>query len=726
MTLGQAVLLLMALVVTAGLTQETLTDLLQVLTVLLPEDSLLPSTKYLFKKVFTNGKCIINYYCPECLGLLVNNQCSKCVKSWCQNQLKKDGKFLFSLLLIPQFKHILETLNLGEHLAYKQNRSARSTIDDIMDGKLYQKMYSETNLKDEFSFSLTINSDGVPIFRSSSFSIWPIFAFINELPPQERKKHTFLTGLWFGLQKPNMSSFLRPLSNELKKLVDVGFQWCLNGQTTVRSYVYTLVCCCDSVARAMLQNIKQFNGKYGCNWCLHPGRRVPKGRAFVQVYPYQGNVVERDMDSMIFQARRAGAGESETFGVKGPTPLMLIPYFNIVSGFIVDSMHCIDLGVMRQLAHLWFDGKHHDEPWYMGNKVKDIDERLASFTPPSNITRTPRSLSQRSYWKASEWRAFLLFYGSVVLQAFLPAAYFFHFLLLCNAVHILQQSSISQMELFYATQDLIKFVQDFEKLYGICHMTFNVHLLLHIPDTVRNWGPIWCYSAYSFESCNGLLLKLFNGTQAVPVQILSSYFTLKQIEAMNRVTFSDATEMAVNVFNNLLTGYCATKTAQQYQDSVLFGKFERRPLNLFEKYCVETALDVPVEDYAIFSHKAIINSQVYKSKTYRNASKRNDSVVKTCNGTTGQIESFVSVKTLTGEQHVVCLLRTLQTARLKSITPPAHLLAPHGAVIKHIFTVDDVGSLTAVKPTDLCGKFVVYRKHTSFIICLLPNLFERD
>lgn len=28
---------------------------------------------------------------------------------------------------------------------------------------------------------------------------------------------------------------------------------------------------------------------------------------------------------------------------------------NFVSGFVVDNMHCIDLGVMRQMSILWFD-----------------------------------------------------------------------------------------------------------------------------------------------------------------------------------------------------------------------------------------------------------------------------------------------------------------------------------------------------------------------------------
>ena len=35
--------------------------------------------------------------------------------------------------------------------------------------------------------------------------------------------------------------------------------------------------------------------------------------------------------------------------------------------------------------------------------------------------------------------------------------------------------------------------------------TMNVHLLKHIPACVANWGPLWAYSYFHFESVNGHL-----------------------------------------------------------------------------------------------------------------------------------------------------------------------------------------------------------------------------
>ena len=53
-----------------------------------------------------------------------------------------------------------------------------------------------------------------------------------------------------------------------------------------------------------------------------------------------------------------GATAEIVDGVKYLSPFNLIHWFNLVKGFVVDPMHCVDLGVMRQLAALWFDSSY--------------------------------------------------------------------------------------------------------------------------------------------------------------------------------------------------------------------------------------------------------------------------------------------------------------------------------------------------------------------------------
>ena len=52
-------------------------------------------------------------------------------------------------------------------------------------------------------------------------------------------------------------------------------------------------------------------------------------------------------------------------------------------------------------------------------------------------------------------------------------------------------------------------------------MTINIHNLLHLPEVVRNLGPLWSNSCFPFEAANGELLKLFHGSQSVEKQVFS-------------------------------------------------------------------------------------------------------------------------------------------------------------------------------------------------------------
>ena len=49
--------------------------------------------------------------------------------------------------------------------------------------------------------------------------------------------------------------------------------------------------------------------------------------------------------------------------------------------------------------------------------------------------------------------------------------------------------------------------------------TMNVHLLKHMPACVANWGPLWVYSCFHFESVNGHLKAHFHGTRAMNYQV---------------------------------------------------------------------------------------------------------------------------------------------------------------------------------------------------------------
>ena len=85
---------------------------------------------------------------------------------------------------------------------------------------------------------------------------------------------------------------------------------------------------------------------------------------------------------------------------------------------------------MKLLFKLRFAGSHSDESYSIANRISEVDKPLAEIKPPNNISRCPQSIENHSkYWKASELRSFLLFYGAVVLSGIIPDAWFAHFML---------------------------------------------------------------------------------------------------------------------------------------------------------------------------------------------------------------------------------------------------------------------------------------------------------
>jgi hypothetical protein len=299
---------------------------------------------------------------------------------------------------------------------------------------------------------------------------------------------------------------------------------------------------CDSVARPILQNIKQFNGRYGCAFCLCEGQTVAKGRGFVRVYNEM--CTERTNDNMLEHAEKC------CYGVKGPTVLSTIPVFDVAKGFVPDYMHSVLLGVVRQFVYMWLDSKNHEKPFYLGKRVRDIDVLLLNLRPPSEIKRVPRSLEQRKYWKASEWRNFLLFYY-VYLKNFLPRLYFDHWCLLVYSIHSLMSRNLKTDVIAACDLALHKFVYLVEELYGLANLSYNVHLLTHLASSAQQWGPLWAYSAFQFEDANGKLLGFFHGTRGVLSQIFKSYIGADYLKTLaNRyVKDSNVSEVFCNFIN---------------------------------------------------------------------------------------------------------------------------------------------------------------------------------
>ena len=81
------------------------------------------------------------------------------------------------------------------HHRTSRKKKCKHNIEDIFDGELYRNHFdpkgyfhgtSTAARGKEIHLSLMVNTDGVSIFRSSNYSLWPVYFVINELPPENR------------------------------------------------------------------------------------------------------------------------------------------------------------------------------------------------------------------------------------------------------------------------------------------------------------------------------------------------------------------------------------------------------------------------------------------------------------------------------------------------------------------------------------------------------------
>lgn len=59
-------------------------------------------------------------------------------------------------------------------------------------------------------------------------------------------------------------------------------------------------------------------------------------------------------------------------------------------------------------------------------------------------------------------------------------------------------------------------------------MSFNIHLLLHLPRAVQQTGPLWASSCFPFEGYNGDLRLAFHSSQHPETQVRVPFCPIKQ------------------------------------------------------------------------------------------------------------------------------------------------------------------------------------------------------
>lgn len=115
------------------------------------------------------------------------------------------------------------------------------------------------------NLQLSLNLDGLPLFRSSRSNFWPILGSFTNLKPRS----VFMISIFHGHSKPTDLEFLQPVIDDLKKVLTEGLEY---KQTHLNITIEAFIM--DGPARCLAKGTKLVSGYYGCDMCETKGKYV--------------------------------------------------------------------------------------------------------------------------------------------------------------------------------------------------------------------------------------------------------------------------------------------------------------------------------------------------------------------------------------------------------------------------------------------------------------------
>ena len=327
---------------------------------------------------------------------------------------------------------------------------------------------------------LKVNIDSLPIFPKSNKDE---FTTILGLLPLCNTK-PLLIAIFLGNGLPSdANEFLRDFVEEAQYLHQNGLEY----KNNILSFRISGIIC-DTVARHFIKGTKGHGGYSSCDRCMIDGTYLVNKVVFLTTG--HRSRTDRNFRLMLDEDHH-----------NNHSILTEIKYLDMVHDFPLDYMHLVLLGAVKKFLLNLKSGPLLCR--LQTRLVQEISRKLESFKKwsPKEMARKPRSLEFLAFYKATEFRQFVLYTGIVALRNIIEDCMYQHFLLLVCSMRILLNDSLAVEQNDCAREMLKVYVEHYSQLYTEASMTYNIHSLVHLADDAVYYKcSLDKLSAFPFES----------------------------------------------------------------------------------------------------------------------------------------------------------------------------------------------------------------------------------
>lgn len=567
---------ILAFITRHHLSKKAVEDLLQIFQKFLPESSKIPTSFYRFEKTISKLQhaCETVKVCNYChTSRKKNDLPCNCEQSLRDKSTSKDSK----IVIFDVFKQLSEICSNNFADFQESYKNSCDILKDFVFSPLHCKITAQAEEPGYRVSTLTLSTDGAPIKKCGDLSIWPISGIVNEVKANKRflLQNLILIGFWLGPSKPDIKLlFQKTLLDQLKRTFLVRFN-----STTYKFKLVISTLVCDIPAKAMVLNISNFNGYYGCPYCLHPGnRKNPR----VHEYPHRSVLYPpKTAEFYKIEKEKIIAGQISEKGVKGTS--IVQDLLEIPDQIPIGYMHNILEGVLTTIFHSPYFSKRETLTYL------DRFKHLVRF--PHESCRKLEAFSKFSSWKASQ--IFLILYLLPIFKWCKPE-FFYHLSLVITSTRIMLQPDITKNDTKLA-KNLTRCAYKLTRKLFPGKETINMHMFGdHLADQVKNMGPLWAQAEFVFENANKIMKDNVYGSRGQENSISRGFLWQNLAYKSAFSSKNSLQELQKKILRPYSTNSCLTKgnisalhpfsVKVSAEESSLLEKFEHNSYKAFTCY----------------------------------------------------------------------------------------------------------------------------------------------